>query len=352
MTIDQYYMQRCLHLAQLGAGMVSPNPLVGCVVVYNGKIIGEGWHQYYGGPHAEVNAIASVYDKSLLKYATVYVNLEPCSHFGKTPPCADLLIWHQVKEVIIGMIDPFAAVSGTGIQKLQAAGISVRVGVLEEACKELNKRFITFHTKKRPYVILKWAQTLDGIIAPDASLMTKEEFAEKRKITGSIVQALVHKWRGEEDAILAGTRTVIVDNPELNTRIYPGKNPLRITLDQTGKLPRDAKFLDGNQPTLIFTENKELLAPNIQTTYAVINFQQSIWPQLLDELYARKVQSIIIEGGAATLDSLIKEGLWDEAKVFQTTATLGKGIQAPSITGVLKGSYKVENSTLTIYSNA
>lgn len=352
MTTDEQYMQRCLELARLGAGAVSPNPMVGSVVVHNGKIIGEGFHQYYGGPHAEVNALASVAHKSLLKEATVYVNLEPCSHFGKTPPCADLLIQQNVKEVVVGMIDPFAAVSGTGIQKLEAAGMAVRVGILEDECKELNKRFITYHTSQRPYIILKWAQTQDGKIAPDASLMSKEIFAEKRKITGAAVQALVHQWRGEEDAVLVGTNTVAMDDPELNTRAFPGKNPLRITLDRTGKLNPGLKFFDGKQPSLIFTENETLQAPNEHTTYCVIDFTQPVWPQICDELYARRIQSVIVEGGAVTLHSLIEAGLWDEAQVFQTTAIMGEGIQAPAVSGKVKDRCKIENTELTIYSNA
>lgn len=352
MTTDERYIQRCLELARWGAGAVSPNPMVGSVVVHKGKVIGEGWHQYYGGPHAEVNAIASVADKSLLKEATVYVNLEPCSHFGKTPPCADLLIRHHVKEVVVGMIDPFAAVAGTGIQKLKLAGIEVRVGVLEEECKELNKRFIMYHTQQRPYIILKWAQTQDGIMAPDASLLNKEEFVEKRKITGPVVQTLVHQWRGEEDAILVGTNTIVMDNPELNTRAFPGKNPLRITLDRTGKLSGDAKFFDGSQPTLVFTENSSLQAPNQQTTYVVIDFTKSVWSQIFNELYARSIQSLIVEGGAITLHSLIETGVWDEAQVFRTTTVIGNGIEAPVVSGMVKHRYKIENSELTIYSNA
>lgn len=351
MTTDEQYMQRCLDLALLGAGTVSPNPLVGSVIVYNGKIIGEGWHRQYGAAHAEVNAIASVADKNVLKEATVYVNLEPCSHFGKTPPCADLLIKHQVKEVVVGMIDPFAAVSGSGIKKLEAAGILVRVGILEAECKELNKRFVTFHTRQRPYVILKWAETADGMLAPDASKMDVSDFAAERKITGKVVQALVHKWRGEEDAILVGTHTVITDNPELNTRAYPGRNPLRITFDREGKLPEQANFFDGTQPTLVFTEQNKLTSPGPEIIYTGIDFEQPVWPQVFNELYFRKVQSVIVEGGATTLHSLIAAGLWDEAIVFRTLSVMGKGVLAPAIAGVVKSKYKIDNSELTLYSN-
>jgi diaminohydroxyphosphoribosylaminopyrimidine deaminase/5-amino-6-(5-phosphoribosylamino)uracil reductase len=351
MTVDEKYMQRCLELAQLGAGSVSPNPLAGCVIVHNGKIIGEGWHKQYGGAHAEVNAIASVADKSLLKDATVYVNLEPCSHFGKTPPCADLLVKHQVKEVVVGMIDPFAAVSGSGIQKLKSANIVVRIGVLENDCKELNKRFVTFHNQKRPYVILKWAQTADGKIAPDAAILNAETFEQKRNITGAIVQTLVHKWRGEEDAILVGTHTVETDNPYLNTRAYTGKNPVRITFDQNGRLPLSSNFFDGTQPTLVFTLN-EMQQLHAQMEYSVIDFTKPIWPQVFDELYNRNIQSLIIEGGAFTLQSVLKAGLWDEAQVFKTSSIMGEGVSAPAISGVLKHSYKIDNSELTIYTQA
>lgn len=344
-------MQRCLELALLGKGAVSPNPLVGCVIVHQDTIIGEGWHQRYGEAHAEVNAIASVADKALLKEATVYVNLEPCSHFGKTPPCADLLINHQVKQVVVGMIDPFEAVSGRGLRKLQEAGIQVTTGVLEDECKELNKRFITFTTQQRPYVILKWAQTNDAKMAPDASQLTSEMYAQKRHITGPLVQAMVHKWRGEEDAILVGSRTVVTDNPMLNTRVYPGKNPLRITIDKSGNLPLKANFFDGSQPTLVFTERVGSIDTISKTEYVSITFAQPVWPQILKELYARKVQSVIIEGGAYTLHSVIESGLWDEAEVFSTDAVMGLGVTAPTIVGSIRQQSSIENSRLTIYKN-
>lgn len=351
MTTDEQYMLRCLELARLGAGKVSPNPLVGCVIVHQGKIIGEGWHKAYGGPHAEVNAIASVSDQTLLSQATVYVNLEPCSHFGKTPPCADLLIKHNVKEVVVGMIDPFAAVSGSGIQKLKQANISVRVGVLEEECRELNKRFITFHTQKRPYIILKWAQTADGKIAPDKLTMSEEVFAQKSKITGETVRTLVHKWRGEEDAIMVGTQTVLTDNPQLNTRAYPGKNPVRITLDRTGRLFSNLHVFDNTQPTLIFTDNASLASHN-QIEYERVDFSQPIWPQVLVALHARNIQSVIVEGGAFTLHSLITDGLWDEAQVFQSTTVMGEGVNAPHVSGKLTAHYLIDHTQLTIYSRA
>jgi diaminohydroxyphosphoribosylaminopyrimidine deaminase/5-amino-6-(5-phosphoribosylamino)uracil reductase len=221
-------MKRCLQLAILGAGNVAPNPMVGCVIVHNDKIIGEGWHRQYGQAHAEVNAIASVKDKSLIKDSIVYVNLEPCSHFGKTPPCADLLISHSPKKVVIGMIDPFSKVAGNGVAKLKEAGIEVELGVLEDECKFLNRRFIKFNTKQLPYVILKWAKTINGYIAPDARILSKEAFEEQRHITDRIVQKLVHRWRTQEDAIMVGTNTTLFDNPALNAREWQAKTQLEL----------------------------------------------------------------------------------------------------------------------------
>ncbi len=324
-------MKRTLELAQLGAGKVSPNPMVGCVIVHNDKIIGEGWHQKFGEAHAEVNAINSVADKSLLRNATVYVNLEPCSHFGKTPPCADLLIEHKVKEVVIGMPDPFEKVAGRGMQKLKDAGITVKTGILEDECKELNKRFITFHTKKRPYVILKWAQTADGFISPNRAEMSEEEFNEKRHITGRTVQRLVHKWRGEEDAIFVGTNTILTDNPHLNTREWKGKNPLRIVLDSNLRLPANSNVFDRKQPTLLFTFKKET-SDNYPETI-VLNEQQPIVEQILNELYKRNILSLIVEGGTTTLKYFIEANLWDEAQIFTTPSILKNGIEAAKIKG-------------------
>ncbi len=344
----QDYMNRCIELARLGQGSVSPNPMVGCVIVHNEKIIGEGWHQQFGGAHAEVNAIQNIADKELLSQSTVYVNLEPCSHFGKTPPCADLLISHRVEKVVVGMQDPFSEVAGQGIQKLRDAGIEVEVGILEEACKDLNKRFVTFHEQKRPFVILKWAQTSDGFLSPDAGKLSAAEFEVKRHITGLEVQALVHKWRGEEDAVMVGTNTVLSDNPTLNTRAYPGKKPQRITMDMSGRLTMGLKILDGTQPTLIFT-NKEIAAPNAQTTYIKIEEGTSLWPQMLMELYERKIQSMIVEGGAFTLTQIIRSGIWDEAQVFTAPKLLGEGVRAPAISGKLLSQASIANNQLHIY---
>ena len=350
MTSDEKYMLRCVELALLGKGNVAPNPMVGCVIVHEGNIIGEGWHQQFGQPHAEVNALNAVIDKKLLPQATVFVNLEPCCHSGKTPPCADLLISNNIKRVVVGMIDPFSKVAGQGIAKLKAAGITVEVGVLADTCKELNKRFITYHTLQRPYVILKWAQTADGFIAPDATLMSKKTFEEKRHITGFIVQALVHKWRGEEQAIMVGTQTVKMDNPALNTRAFKGNNPLRITIDKNVSLSSELNILDGSQPTLLFTSlPQSSQIPN--TEYQQIDFDSPIWPQILEELYKRSIQSIIVEGGLYTLQQIIQSNIWDEAQIFTTPTTLLAGVKSPAISGSISHQNRVDGAQLTIYQN-
>lgn len=324
---DEDYLKRCIELARNGAGLVAPNPMVGCVLVHNKSIIGEGWHRKYGEAHAEVNAVNSVTDPTLLAESTAYINLEPCSHFGKTPPCADFLIKHRIKKVVVGMRDPHPKVAGNGIKKLKEAGIEVVEGILEAECKELNKRFIAFHTKKRPYIILKWAQSADGYIAPDATSMSKEAFEQKRHITGKTVQKLVHKWRGEEDAILVGTQTLITDNPELNTRAWPGKNPLRVVLDLNLRVPHTAKVFNKQQPTLLFTYHK-----NVSEHYPehiTVPEKADVLPFILHTLFERNIQSIIIEGGTYTLQKAIDAGLWDETQIFISKKELGSGIKAP-----------------------
>jgi diaminohydroxyphosphoribosylaminopyrimidine deaminase / 5-amino-6-(5-phosphoribosylamino)uracil reductase len=341
-TQSEMYMKRCLELAQMGEGKVAPNPLVGCVVVHNNRIIGEGWHQLYGGAHAEVNAIAQVVDQSLLAESTVYVNLEPCSHFGKTPPCADLLIQHKVKKVVVGMVDPFPEVAGTGITKLKAASIDVEVGVLESQCKDLNKRFITFVEQKRPYIILKWAQTSDGFLGPDAQTVSPEIYANQRHITGKTVQVLVHKWRGAEASIMVGTSTALLDNPRLDTRAFPGSNPIRVVVDKEASLPHTLHLFDGSQPTLVFTAQDKFFSPNAQTEYITLDFTQAVWPQIVAALYARKIQSIIVEGGLVTLNFILQSGLWDEAQVFTTPKILGKGVKAPEVSGELVESFTID----------
>ena len=327
MNIHEKYIKRCINLAQNGLGNTFPNPMVGSVIVYENQIIGEGWHKKAGEPHAEVNAIRSVKDKSLLKKATIYVSLEPCSHFGKTPPCCDLIIEHQIPNVVVGTVDPNEKVAGNGIKKLIAAGANVTVGVLEKECNELNKRFFTFHQQKRPYIILKWAQSQDGFLSPE------KEIEQDRKpvwITNAYSRQLVHKWRSEEQAILAGTQTVIDDNPKLNTRDWSGNNPVRVVLDQNNRIPKDSFVFNNTVKTIVFTKSETNLSAE-NTNFEVIDFNQNIIPQILAVLHQNQIQSIIIEGGLQTLQSFIDENIWDEARIFTGNISFEKGTKAPMI---------------------
>jgi len=312
--IHEKYIKRCIELAKNGLGTTYPNPLVGSVIVYNNEIIGEGWHQKAGEPHAEVNAINSVKNKSLLSKATIYVNLEPCSHFGKTPPCCDLIIANKIPNVVIGTIDPFARVAGNGIKKLLEVGKKVIVGILEEECNKLNKRFFTFHTKKRPYIILKWAESQDGFIAP----LSKEK-KEPFWISNEFSRQLVHKWRSEEQAILVGNKTVLEDNPTLNIRDWTGNNPIRIVLDQYNRVSKEFHIFDNKANTLSISKNN-------------INFNNTIANEIADFLFMNDIQSVIIEGGRQTLQTFIDKNIWDEARVFRGKQSLRNGIKAPDIT--------------------
>ncbi|MFQ3579289.1 MAG: bifunctional diaminohydroxyphosphoribosylaminopyrimidine deaminase/5-amino-6-(5-phosphoribosylamino)uracil reductase RibD [Bacteroidales bacterium] len=324
MSNHEKYMNRCLQLAVNGRGYTAPNPMVGSVIVHNDMIIGEGYHQKYGEKHAEVNAIEAVINKELLYESTLYVNLEPCSHFGKTPPCADFIIKHKIPRVIIGSIDTFSLVCGNGIQRLKENGIEVTVGVLEDECRALNKRFFFFHEQKRPYIILKWAQTLDGYIdiAPE-----KKQSSKGIWITNDICRTLVHKWRAEENAIMVGSTTVITDNPQLNIRYWPGTNPARIVIDKSLRLPPDVFFLDNTQNSIVFNSKKNETHKN--TEYILIQFEEDILPQIFNHLYKRNIQSVIIEGGKILLDTFIKSGRWDEARIFIGTTSFGSGVKAP-----------------------
>ena len=327
MDIHETYIKRCIELAQNGLGTTYPNPMVGSVIVYENKIIGEGWHKKAGESHAEVNAIRSVKDKSLLKKSTIYVSLEPCSHFGKTPPCCDLIIANKIPNVVVGTVDPNEKVAGNGIKKLIAAGANVTVGFLEDECNELNKRFFTFHQKKRPYIILKWAESQDGFLAPE------KEVDNERKpiwITNPYSRQLVHKWRSEEQAIMVGTQTVIDDNPKLNVRDWSGNNPVRIVLDQNNRISQDSFIFDDSVKTIVFTKSESSLSTE-NTTFKRIDFEQNAIPQILDFLYQNQIQSIIIEGGSQTLQSFINENMWDEARIFIGRTTFGKGTKAPVI---------------------
>ena len=339
-------MHRCLDIAALGAGSVAPNPMVGSVIVHNGKIIGEGFHQKYGGPHAEVNAIHSVNDHKLLKESTLYVNLEPCSHHGLTPPCSDLIINKKIPRVVIGTIDPFAKVAGRGIEKMTKSGIQVETGILKSKCLDLNKRFFTFHNKNRPYIILKWAQTIDGYLDIERST---EDYGEPTWITGDTAMRLVHKIRSEEDAILVGTKTAKKDNPTLTVRHWSGRNPLRLLIDRNLSLPENINLLQQSSKTLVFNTIKN--SQNNSVSFIKINFEDSVCRQVLDELYNRKILSLIVEGGKYTIDSFIKENLWDEAHIFIGNKFFFSGVSAPSVKGNLTGEENFDKDCLKIFHN-
>ena len=342
------YIKRCLELAKNGIGLARPNPSVGAVVVYNNKIIGEGYTSSYGGNHAEVNAINSVIDKELLKQATIYVTLEPCAHFGKTPPCADLIVKYQIKNVVIGSIDTNSLVAGKGIERLKKAGINVIVGVLEEECKEHHKRFFTVQNKKRPYIILKWAETNDGFIAP----LTKNE-QKPIWISNKYSQQLVHKWRSEEHAILVGTNTVIADNPSLTVRSWSGNNPIRVILDKDLRIHKNATIFDGNVKTIVLTGINDISHYNENTTisYEQIDFSSHIAQQICKVLQKHNIQSVIIEGGRQTLQTFIDENLWDEARVFIGENEFKSGVESPNIKGKLKKKENIESDVLKTYIN-
>jgi diaminohydroxyphosphoribosylaminopyrimidine deaminase/5-amino-6-(5-phosphoribosylamino)uracil reductase len=314
---DELYMRRALELAQLGLGTVSPNPMVGCVIVHQDRVIGEGWHRKYGEAHAEVNAINSVVDKSLLAESTVYVNLEPCSHHGKTPPCADLLISHSIKEVVIANMDTNPLVGGKGIVKLEEAGIKVKTGVLESEGRELNKRFFTFLEKKRPYIILKWAQTADGFIA--------RKNYDSKWISGEESRKLVHKWRSEEDSIMVATHTAQYDNPRLDVRDWSGVSPVRIVIDKKLELPSSLNLFDGTVETLCYNLKKDEKRDGVEFIKVT---EENILKNILTNLYERNIQSVIIEGGAALHKSFIELHIWDEARVFVSNTVFGGGIDA------------------------
>ena len=332
-NIHQKYIKRCIQLAKNGLGTTYPNPLVGSVIVYDDKIIGEGWHKKSGEPHAEVNAVNSVKDKSLLKKATIYVSLEPCSHFGKTPPCADLIIDAGISNVVIGTLDPNEKVAGNGVKKLMEAGRNVIIGILEQECIDLNKRFFTFHQKKRPYIILKWAESKDGFIAP----LTKKE-QKPVWITNEFSRQLVHKWRSEEQAILVGCQTVIDDNPKLTIRDWSGTNPTRIVLDQNNRISKESYIFDNHAKTFVLTKNE-------------IDYSKNTTEQIVKFAFENNLQSIIIEGGAHTLQTFIDNNLWDEARVFVGDNFLEKGKKAPLFNSKLSKRTDILEDELLIFKN-
>ena len=320
MNRDEIYMQRALELAELGRGSVSPNPMVGCVIVHDDKIIGEGYHRQYGDAHAEPNAIADVFVQELLKSATAYVTLEPCSHYGKTGPCAQLLVQKQIKRAVIAVQDPNPLVSGKGIKVLEDGGVEVVVGVLGNQAAALNKRFFTQVTKRRPYIILKWAQTRDGFLA-------RADY-DSKWISNSYSRQLVHRWRSEEDAIMVGTKTAYYDDPKLNVRDWTGRDPVRIVIDQRLMLDGNLSLFDHRQPTICYNLLKNEEAENL----SFVKLQKGFGlDDILDDLHERKIQSLIVEGGNFLLQKFIAEEIWDEARVFIGNVEFGGGIPAPKL---------------------
>ena len=322
MSIDEQYMSRCIQLAELGAGNVAPNPMVGAVLVYDDKIIGEGYHKKYGEAHAEVNCINSVEEKNkhLIEKSTIYVSLEPCAHYGKTPPCADLIIKNNIPKVVIGTKDIYKEVAGAGIEKLKNAGIEVLTGVLENECIDLNKRFFTFHQKQRPFIILKWAQSSNRKIGSER---------ERILISNDYSNRLVHRWRSEEAAILVGTNTALKDDPLLTTRLWKGKNPIRIVIDKNLKLPHELKIFSKTTNTIIFNSLKNTIEENVE--YIKLE-NKNFLEEILRTLYKLNIQSVLVEGGAKTLQSFIDAGLWDEARVITNEEMIiESGIDAPEI---------------------
>lgn len=327
MQSHEVYMLRCIELAKGGLGSVAPNPLVGSVIVYQDRIIGEGYHKEFGKEHAEVNAIASVKNKSLLSQSTLYVNLEPCCHYGKTPPCTDLILKHNIPHVVIGSVDPYDAVAGKGITRLRNKGVRVDTGILKARCMQLNKRFFTFHQKKRPYIILKWAQTADAFIDIERLPGTP---ARPTWITSEKLRMLVHKWRTEEQAIMVGTITALKDNPKLNVRDWSGQQPTRIVLDENLTLASSLNLFDDTQPTLVFNqlENRQ----QGQTKWIKVDFAHpGFLENLMLELTKHQLQSLIIEGGQKLLRAFIEKKLWDEARIFQGNKFFEKGLRAPTL---------------------
>ncbi|WP_459743060.1 bifunctional diaminohydroxyphosphoribosylaminopyrimidine deaminase/5-amino-6-(5-phosphoribosylamino)uracil reductase RibD [Polaribacter sp. OB-PA-B3] len=341
----EIYIKRCLQIAENGVGTTRPNPSVGAVIVYNNKIIAEGFTSPFGGSHAEVNAINAVKDKSILKEATIYVTLEPCSHFGKTPPCADLIIKHQFKQVVIGCLDSNTLVAGKGVKRLREASINVVVGVLEDECRAQHKRFLSVQEKFRPYIILKWAETKDGFIAPESKKEKKPVF-----ISNSYSQQLVHKLRSKEHAILVGTNTALVDNPKLNLRSWSGQNPIRLVLDRTLKIEQSANLFDETVKTIVLTENNTEKLNSENLIFEKINFDANLAATICNVLTKHKIQSLIVEGGTQTLQTFIDEDLWDEALVFIGNSSFKKGVVAPKITKNYK-EHPIKEDVLKIYKN-
>lgn len=345
MNEDEIYMSRCLQLACNGKGFVHPNPMVGAVIVSDGKIIGEGFHRQYGHSHAEVNAINSVSDKTLLKKSTLYVSLEPCAHYGKTPPCAKLIADYSIPRVVIATTDPYPAVSGRGIAILESAGINVTIGVLETEARELNKEFFTGQIRKRPYIYLKWAQSIDGYL----DRIRTAQNPNPAQISNEFTQILVHKKRAEIAAIMVGTNTVLADNPNLTTRLWYGENPTRIILDREGKIPTNANIFNHEAATILFTENIEREVSMNKIRYIPVKFDANLLKNIFYKLNELKLNSILIEGGTTLLDSIIKEGFWDEAFIEVADMEFGKGVCVPIIKGRLINAFQFNSSKYLHY---
>jgi len=341
-------MFRCIELGKNGLGTTAPNPMVGCVIIHEENIIGEGYTSAYGGPHAEVNAINSVKDKSLLSKSTLYVTLEPCAHFGKTPPCVNLILEHQISKVVIGIKDSNTKVAGKSIKLLKESGCEVLVGVLEKECREHHIRFLTFQEKKRPYIILKWAETQDSFIAPSANNRNKNP--EPFWITNSYSKQLVHKWRAEEQAILVGTATALADNPKLTIRNWEGQNPIRIIIDKNLKIPTTYHVLDSSTKTIVITAQVEKKNRKDGITYEIASFK-NLPHEICTILHKHNINSVLIEGGTKTLQSFIDANLWDEARVFTGKTTFLTGVRAPDITGTRISEQKLLDDKLMILKN-
>jgi diaminohydroxyphosphoribosylaminopyrimidine deaminase/5-amino-6-(5-phosphoribosylamino)uracil reductase len=342
---DKIYMRRCFELARKGLGMTMANPLVGAVIVHDDRIIGEGYHHEYGGPHAEVNAIRSVKDPSLLSHSTLYCSLEPCSHHGKTPPCSILIHQKGLRRVVVSNLDPFPSVNGKGIKYLEDAGLEVERGCLEEEGFHLNRRFFHYVIYKRPYVILKWARTADGFIDHERKPGDMEGPAW---ISNEVCRTLVHKWRSEESAIMVGTNTVLKDDPILTVRRWSGENPVRITLDRNGRLPEDAHILDGEEETIVFTGPQRNYSGKIQTVHADPSYQMV---DVMEELFDRQIVSVLVEGGAKLHQTFLKTGLWDEARVFTGKMQFTRGVKAPEIEDKPDETYRFEETKLEVFRN-
>jgi diaminohydroxyphosphoribosylaminopyrimidine deaminase / 5-amino-6-(5-phosphoribosylamino)uracil reductase len=341
MNEHEIYMERCLALAQLGEAWVAPNPMVGAVLVHEGRIIGEGYHKAFGEVHAEVNCISSVKaeDEALISHSTLYVSLEPCAHFGKTPPCTDLIIEKQIKKVVIGCKDPFGLVDGKGIDRLKAAGIETKVGVLQGKCRAINKRFFCFFESFRPHITLKWAQSSDGLVAGGSKRVL---------ISNAYSNRLVHQWRSSEMAVMVGTNTALFDDPELTTRLWPGRNPLRLVVDMTLRLPLSLKIFDGVNKTIVFNKLRD--EEHVNLRYYRIDPKESLPKQVIRALRELKIQSLLVEGGSQLLQTFIDEGVWDEARIITNpSVTIGKGISAPVLRSAKMTKYENAGGDLIQY---